>query len=96
MQSVSGVQDASASNFVCELMRRIRNVKYPSIAEALNCDESRVSRLVSGEVGLKLAELERFLESLGFKAVPKDAVVVAEEELKALKYFARKWMEIEK
>lgn len=68
-------------------------VKNLTIAEAVGRDESWVSKLVAGETGVKIDQMDNFLESLGMKLVPKDAVVVDEAYLKALRVLAGKELE---
>lgn len=47
-----------------------------SLANALDKNPSTISRMLSGETGVVLSDLEVFLGVLGMKVVPLDAVVV--------------------
>ena len=73
------------------LLRRIASVGQKVLAEALDCDISRISRFNSGEASIKLSELGPLLSALGIVAteVGGDSVVLPRAKLRAMKILAR-------
>lgn len=75
MAASSATLPAFARNFESEVLRKVAEVQYDAIADALGCDKSTVSRMF-GERGLRLAEIPVVLKALGWKLVSKDKVCV--------------------
>lgn len=67
---------ATARKFVQLVLQKVASVKNQAVAEAIGKDESTVSRIVSGESGIKLADLQPFLAALGLKVVGSDQVCI--------------------
>lgn len=67
---------ASARKLVQVVLQKLAKAKNQTVAEAIGKDESTVSRIVSGEVGIKLNDLQPFLGSLGLKVVGADQVCI--------------------
>lgn len=72
------------------ILRRISSEKNYTVAEAIGKSESTVSRITSGELGVRIGELEAFLTCLGLKVVGIDEQTIAAKELEALRYLASK------
>lgn len=74
------------------ILRRMAHTKNRKVAEALGCDESTVSRISSGERGIRLDEMEAFLTTLGVAWVEAgtEVQIPPAEEVRALQVFARK------
>jgi hypothetical protein len=79
-------------NLQSEILRRAAGIKNSAIASAIGHDDGHVSRIHSGERGLRIEELEGYLSALGLKVIACDGDVVSlpAEELKALRVLARK------
>lgn len=75
------------------LLRSIAIVKNQAVADALGCDDSTISRIVSGESGIKLLSLHPFLACLGFKVVPVGHVCIDAVEWQAKETLLKKLME---
>jgi transcriptional regulator with XRE-family HTH domain len=73
------------------VLRRLASVKHKAVAEALGTDESKVSRIASGERGINLERLEAFLRELGLVVVEVggNAVTIPAEKYRALQVLAR-------
>lgn len=73
------------------ILRRLAAVKNDAVAQAIGHDESHVSRIGTGERGVRLAELGAFLGALGLKVIEVggDSVTLPAEKLRALKVLAR-------
>lgn len=69
MTSVSENRPANTSNLESLILRRVASVKNSTVAQAIGHDDGHVSRICSGERGLKLIELQAFLDSLGLKVI---------------------------
>ncbi len=69
MTTVSDPRSASSSNLESLVLRRVASVKNITVAQAIKHDEGHVSRVMSGERGLKLAELQAFFDVLGLKVI---------------------------
>jgi len=74
------------------ILRKIASAKNISVAQSIGHDESFVSRLASGERGIKLCELEGLFNALGLKLIEcnGDVVSMPKEEAEALRVLARK------
>lgn len=57
-------------------MQRLVSVKNQTVADAIGKDQSTVSRIVSGETGIKLDDLQPFLAALNLKVVDGNQVCV--------------------
>lgn len=86
--AVSTERDAEARIATCDLMRRVKGLKQDYIARVLGIDQATISRVMSGEAGLKLEKLDQLLEVAGLKLVPRDAVVIDPKMLMALRVLA--------
>jgi hypothetical protein len=83
------------SNLHSKILQRIATVKNISVAQAISHDEGHVSRITSGERGLRINEIEGFFNAIGMKVVECNGhmVSVPAEELAALKFLARKGLQ---
>jgi hypothetical protein len=72
MADVSPLPNAIARKTVQVVLQRLATVKNQTVAEAIGKDESTVSRIASGEVGIKLNDLHAFIDALGLKIVDKN------------------------
>lgn len=93
MNEVSNSAPQPTRNLAQVLMQRIASVKNQAVAAAIRKDESTVSRIVSGEAGIKLDDLGAFLGALDMKCVGKNQVCVDREEFIAYRALAAKYME---
>ena len=59
------------------ILQRLATVKNATVGAAIGHDESHVSRVASGERGLRLAEIEPFLSALGLAVIECDGEVVS-------------------
>lgn len=75
------------------ILRAIATVKNQAVADAIGRDDSTVSRIVSGESGVKLDVLQPFLACLGLKVVPFGHICIDAEEWEATRVMARKYIE---
>lgn len=73
-----------------EIERHVRaeatRLSQTAVADAMGVSPSTVSRILSGEAGVPLERLQEFLGAFGLAAVPS-------EELRALRSFARRYLE---
>lgn len=77
------------SRLEAELLRRLASLKNSSVGTAMGVDESTVSRIASGERGLRLNQLESFIAALGMKLVDETEVTVTEEYLSSIESLSR-------
>ncbi len=96
MATVSPQPSASSRKVLQLILQRIADLKYQTVADAIGRDESTVSRIVSGDSGVKLQELVPFLDITGFKLVPKDHYCVQLDRWNALVVYAKIGMEHER
>ena len=91
MASVSENQAATTSNLESLILRRVASVKNSTVAAAIGHDDGHVSRICSGERGLKLAELQPFLDALGLKVSECDGPMVSipVKTLEALRHLVK-------
>ena len=82
---------ATTSRLSNEILRKAAGVKNAVIATAIGHDDGHVSRILSGERGLRLDELQPFLSSLGMRVIDSDGemVNISADKLAALKLLAR-------
>jgi len=95
MNESSNQTPARPSNLHSLLLHRIASVKNLAIAQAINHDEGHVSRITSGDRGLRIGEIEGFLSSLGLRVIECSGPVasIPADELAALKLLARKGLQ---
>lgn len=93
MPEASAQPAATHSSLEGLILRRLAAVKNSTVAAAIRHDEGHVSRIASGERGLRLAELGPFMAALGLRVVECDNAQVStlpSDELAALRVLARK------
>lgn len=81
--------DATARKLVQVVLQRLAKAKNQTVAEAIGKDESTVSRIVSGDAGIKLADLAAFLKALGLKVVDANQVCVDRAVYESYRTLAR-------
>jgi hypothetical protein len=89
MAESSTQPDASARRLAQVVMQRLAKVKNQAVAEAIGKDESTVSRIVSGDTGIKLADLQPFLSALSLKVVDAGQVCVDRAVYESYRTLAR-------
>lgn len=91
MNELSAGTGAAPSRLSGEILRRAAGKKNAVIGAAIGHDDGHVSRILSGERGLRLDELEPFFLSLGLYVIESDGemVQITAEKLAALKLLAR-------
>lgn len=75
------------------ILQRLASAKYSTVAHKTHLTESQVSRIGSGQAGIKLHELGLFLDALGLRLADKEERAIDEKEYQALKFFARRALE---
>lgn len=93
MDAVSNSAPQPARNLAQLLLQKVAAVKNQTVAQAIRKDESTVSRIVSGETGIKLDDLQAFLAALEMKVVGRNQVCVDRAEYEAYRALAAKYME---
>jgi len=83
---------APSSSVEALILRRSATVKNDSIGQAIGHDNGHVSRVLSGERGIRINEIGAFLKAIGLKVIECDGptVTIPAEELASIKYLARK------
>ena len=81
-----------AYNLPHVVMQRLAAKKNSTVATAMGRDDSYISRVTSGELGIKLEDLHRFLDALDLKVVDKGHVCVEREVYLFYKTLAMKYM----
>jgi transcriptional regulator with XRE-family HTH domain len=73
------------------ILRRLASTRNRVVAEALGVDDTTVSRISSGERGIPLDKLEKFLGALGIAGVEVGGrhVTISAEKYQALLVLAR-------
>ena len=66
----------NARRLTQNILQRSARVKNQVVGDAIGKDESTISRIMSGEMGLRLADLYGFLDALGLKIVGKEQVCI--------------------
>lgn len=85
--------NATESKLIIELLRRRADTGDKVIAEAIGHDISKVSKMFgAAEEGVKLRELEAFLNALGLKVVDKTSVTLEQQEIDSIRYLAGKYI----
>lgn len=86
-------QGAASSRKLSQvILHRLARLKNQSVASAIGKDESTVSRIASGEAGIKIDDLEPFLRALHMKAVDADQVCVDKKVFESYRILAAKAM----
>jgi transcriptional regulator with XRE-family HTH domain len=80
---------ASARKLVQVILQSLARAKNQAVAEAIGKDESTVSRIASGDTGIKLTDLQPFLSALGLKVVGANQVCVDREVYESYRTLAR-------
>lgn len=77
------------------ILRRASTVKQSNLAAATNRAESHISRILSGDNGIRINELHTFLDALGLSIVESGDtdVRLSQDEYQALRTLARKGLE---
>lgn len=75
------------------ILRTVATVKNQVVAQAIGVDDSTITRITSGESGVKLDRLQPFLACLGLKVVPWGHVCIDHDEWEATCVMARKYIE---
>lgn len=74
------------------ILRRLALIKNETVAKEMGWDPSFLSRVTALDRGVRINDLERFLELLGIRCLENegDLVVMSAEEARALQVLARK------
>ena len=72
------------------ILRRMASTKNAEIGRAIGHDESHVSRILSGERGVRISEMPNFFLSLGLRLVEVggESVTLPAEEVRAMRVLA--------
>jgi transcriptional regulator with XRE-family HTH domain len=89
MAESSQTPSAHARKLSQMVMQRIASVKNQAVADAIGKDQSTVSRIVSGETGIKLDDLQPFLAALDLKVVGANQVCVDRDVYESYRTLAR-------
>lgn len=89
MSESSNTPTQPARNLAQLLLQRIAAIKNQAVSSAIKKDESTISRIVSGETGIKLDDLQAFLLVLGYKVVEKNMYCVPRDVHLAYKTLAQ-------
>ncbi len=93
MESVSGSASQTPRKLAQVLLHKLAAVKNSTVAIAIKKDESTISRIVNGETGVKLDDIQAFLDALGLKVVDKNRVCVDAAEYQSYRLLATKYLE---
>jgi hypothetical protein len=69
-------------------------VSQKEVALTMGVDEGAVTKMVHNQQGVKISQLDAFLEVLRLRLVPDAQVVVSEEKYRAMKCLARAYMDV--
>lgn len=83
---------ATARTLSHVILHRLARVKNQAVAGAIGKDESTVSRIASGETGIKLDDLEPFLTALSLKVVSQEKICVDRNVFESYRILAAKAM----
>lgn len=92
MSAQSREPSASARKLLQVILQRVAAVKNEAVAQAIGKDESTVSRIVSGESGIRLEALHPFLAALGLKVVDAKRICIDVEKYNAMLVLAQRAM----
>lgn len=90
MSAVSPQPSASARKLLQVILQRVATVKNSTVGDAIGKDESTVSRIVSGESGVRLEVLHPFLAALGLKVVDAGRICIDVEKYNAMLVLAKR------
>lgn len=88
MTTSSGEPTSGARRLSQTVLQRLASVKNQDVGNAIGKDESTVSRIASGELGIKLADLHGFLGALGLKVVDANQVCIDRQIYESYKTLA--------
>ncbi len=88
--NISG-KGAMGNKIEALILRRVAEISQQRVAEALGRDPSSTSRIMSGQAGIHIAELDKLFETLGLEVFESDggSVVLPREKYDALVVLAR-------
>lgn len=89
MTASSDMPSASARKLAQSILQRLAKVKNQDVGAAIGKDHSTISRIASGEAGVKLDDLHGFLNALGLKVVASNQVCVDREVYESYRILAR-------
>ena len=75
-----------------EILRRLARETQAAVANAAGMDPSVVSRVASGNMGIKLCQLSEFLAALGLRVVDDATHEIDPDELAALRVLAARYL----
>ena len=92
MPEASPKHPATTSSIEGLILRRLAGVKNAAVAAAIHHDEAHVSRIASGERGLRIHEFGPFMAALGLQVIECDGQVATlpADELAAIRLLAKK------
>lgn len=92
MAESSAQQKQPSSSLEALILRKAATVKNDSIGKAIAHDDGHVSRILSGERGLRIYELEAFFSEIGLAVIEcsGSTITLPQDELNALRVLARK------
>jgi hypothetical protein len=79
MDTSSVTPTPNARKLAQTILQRLASVKNEEVGRAIGKDHSTVSRISSGEAGVKLNDIEGFLSALGLKVVDVNKCCVDRE-----------------
>ncbi len=90
MPGSSPDKPARPSNLASLILRKVAGVKSVTVATALDHSPGHVSRILSGESGLKLDEMQTFFDVLGLSVIESNGQIVqmSAEKAQALRTLA--------
>lgn len=88
MTTESGNSGAPSRRLLQIILQRSAKVKNQAVGDAIGKDESTVSRIISGEMGLKIQDLQGFLSALGLKCVDSNQVCIDRQIYESYKTLA--------
>lgn len=77
------------------ILRRLASKKNQAVAAAMGRDDSYISKISAGDVGIKLEDLGRFLDALDLKVVDKNQVCVSKEIHLSYKTLAAEYLTLQ-
>ncbi|MCA3065446.1 MAG: hypothetical protein ING73_00760 [Rhodocyclaceae bacterium] len=93
MTTLSAVQAQGSRKFASIILRRLAAVKNVNVAEAVGCHETTIGRIASGELGIKINDVDRFFAALGLKVVDASRICVDADEYAAFRSLAKKYVD---
>lgn len=91
MASLSENSPTTTRNLESLILRKVATVKNDTVAQAIAHDAGHVSRICSGERGLKLSDLQAFFDVLGLKVIEceGETVTIPRKTLDSLKHLVK-------